>query len=89
MKMTARKLAAHNPDQRPSLLQVAALPSEVANVVVERKAWRSLLELIEMLFTLVVSTPTCICTHVRNYMYMASGARLLGYNDETLPVLCQ
>ena len=42
LRMTARKLVAHDPDQRPSLLQVTTLPSDVANVLVERKASRSL-----------------------------------------------
>jgi hypothetical protein len=43
--MTARKLIAHNPEQRPSMLQVAASLSDVSdveNVAVERKALRSL-----------------------------------------------
>ena len=41
LRTTARKLAVYNPDQRSSILQVAALPSDVANVAVERKASRS------------------------------------------------
>jgi len=42
LRTLARKLTAHNPEQRPSMLQVAAPLSDVANVVVERKAWRPL-----------------------------------------------
>jgi serine/threonine protein kinase len=41
LRTTARRLTAHNPDQRSSLLQVAASLSNVANVAVERKASRS------------------------------------------------
>jgi serine/threonine protein kinase len=45
LRVTARKLTAHNPEQRPSMLQVAASLSDVSdveNVIVERKALRSL-----------------------------------------------
>jgi serine/threonine protein kinase len=45
VRMIARKLTAYNPEQRPSMLQVAAPflgVSDVANVVAERKASRSL-----------------------------------------------
>jgi hypothetical protein len=41
LKTTARKLTAYNPGQRPSMIQVAASLSDVANVAVE-KAWRPL-----------------------------------------------
>jgi hypothetical protein len=37
---TARKLTPHNPEERPSMLQVAASPLDVANVAVEGKAPR-------------------------------------------------
>jgi serine/threonine protein kinase len=38
LRATARKLTAHNPEQRSSMLQVAASLSDVAKVAVERKA---------------------------------------------------
>jgi len=41
LRATARKLTAHNPEQRWSMLQVAASLSDVANVAVERKTLRS------------------------------------------------
>ena len=34
LRMTARKLTTRNPERRPSTLQVAASPSDVANVPV-------------------------------------------------------
>ena len=48
LRMTARKLATRNPERRPSMLQVAASPSDVANVAVERKASRSLQDTVEL-----------------------------------------
>jgi serine/threonine protein kinase len=48
LRTTARKLATHNPEQRPSMLQVAASLSDVANVAVERKASRSLQDTVEV-----------------------------------------
>ena len=42
LRTTARKLIAPNPEQRPSMLQVAASLSDVANVIAEREALRSL-----------------------------------------------
>jgi len=42
LRMTARKLTARDPEQRSSMLQVAQSVSDVVNVVVERKASRSL-----------------------------------------------
>jgi serine/threonine protein kinase len=42
LRTTARKLIAPNPEQRPSMLQVAALLSNVANIIAEREALRSL-----------------------------------------------
>lgn len=47
LRMTARRLSAHNPDQRPSMLQVAGSLSDVANVAVE-KASRSLQDTVEV-----------------------------------------
>jgi serine/threonine protein kinase len=41
LRTTARKLTAHNPDQRSSMLQFVASLSDVANIVVEGKALRS------------------------------------------------
>ena len=44
LRMAARKLTAHNPEQRPSMLQVAASlsdVSDVANIAVKKKASRS------------------------------------------------
>jgi len=40
LRTTARKLTAHNPERRPSMLQVAASLPDVANVAVEKKASR-------------------------------------------------
>ena len=40
LSTTARKLTTHNPEQHPSMLQVATLLSDTANVAVERKALR-------------------------------------------------
>ncbi len=48
LRTTARKLAAHNPDQRPSILQVAASLGNVVKVAVERKASRSLQDTMEV-----------------------------------------
>jgi serine/threonine protein kinase len=48
LKTTARKLTVHNPGQRPSMLQVAASLSDVANVAVEKKALRSLQDTAEV-----------------------------------------
>ena len=48
LKTTARKLTGRRPEQRPSMLQVAASPSDVANVAVERKAWRPLQDTVEV-----------------------------------------
>jgi hypothetical protein len=48
LKMTARKLTTHNPERRPSMLQVAASLSDVANVAIERKASRSLQDTVEV-----------------------------------------
>jgi serine/threonine protein kinase len=48
LRATARKLTAYNPEQRPSMLQVAASIPDVANVVVERKALRSLQDMMEV-----------------------------------------
>jgi serine/threonine protein kinase len=45
LRTTATKLTTHNPDQRSSMLQVAASLSDVA---VERKAWRSLQDTVEV-----------------------------------------
>jgi hypothetical protein len=47
LRMTARRLSAHNPDRRPSMLQVAGSLSDVANVAVE-KASRSLQDTVEV-----------------------------------------
>jgi hypothetical protein len=47
LKTTAKKLATHNPDWRPSL-EVAASFSNVANVAVEKKASRSLQDTVEV-----------------------------------------
>jgi serine/threonine protein kinase len=47
LRMTARRLAAHNPDQRSSILQLAALSSDVANAAVGRKVSRSLQNTVE------------------------------------------
>jgi serine/threonine protein kinase len=44
LRTTARKLSTHDPNQRSSMVQAAALPSVVANVAVEGKASRSLQE---------------------------------------------
>jgi hypothetical protein len=38
LRTTERKLTTRNPERRLSMLQVAASPSDVANVAVERKA---------------------------------------------------
>jgi len=48
LRTTARKLTAHNPEQRSSMLQVAASLSDVANVAVEGKASRSLQATVEV-----------------------------------------
>ncbi len=48
LRTTARKLAAHNPDQRPSILQVAASLGDVVKAAVERKASRSLQDSMEV-----------------------------------------
>ncbi len=48
LRTTARKLTVHNPDQRSSMLQVAASPSDVVNVTVEGKASRSLQDIAEV-----------------------------------------
>ncbi len=48
LRMTARKPTAHNPDQRSSMLQVAASLSDMVNVAVEGKASRSLQDTIEV-----------------------------------------
>jgi serine/threonine protein kinase len=50
VRTTGRKLTAHNPELRSSMLQVAALLplSDVGNVAVERKAWRSLQDTVEV-----------------------------------------
>ena len=48
LRTTARKLAAHNPDQRLSILQVAASPGDVLKVAVERKVSRSLQDTMEV-----------------------------------------
>jgi len=40
LRTTARKLTAHNPERRPSMLQVTASLPDVANVAVEKKASR-------------------------------------------------
>jgi serine/threonine protein kinase len=48
LRTTARKLTAHNPEQRSSMLQVAASLSDVANVAVERKVSRSLQDTVEV-----------------------------------------
>jgi hypothetical protein len=48
LKATARKLTADNRGQRPSMLQVAASLSDVANVTVEKKALRSLQDTTEV-----------------------------------------
>ena len=50
LRTTARKLTAHNPSRRSSMLQVAPSLSlsNVANVAVERKAWRSLQDTVEV-----------------------------------------
>jgi hypothetical protein len=50
LRMTARKLTAHNPEQRSSMLQVAAALSDVVNVAVKRKALQSLPDCIFSLF---------------------------------------
>jgi serine/threonine protein kinase len=42
VRAAAGKLTAHNPNQRPSMLQVAGSLSDVANVAVEKKASRCL-----------------------------------------------
>ena len=47
LRTTARKLAAHNPDQRSSILQLTALPSDVANAAVGRKVSRPLQNTVE------------------------------------------
>jgi serine/threonine protein kinase len=47
LKTTAKKLATHNPEWRPSL-EVAASFSDVANVAVKRKASRSLQDTVEV-----------------------------------------
>ena len=48
LRTTARKLATPNPQRRPSMPQVAASLSDVANVAVERKASRSLRDTAEV-----------------------------------------
>jgi hypothetical protein len=48
VRTTAMRLAAHNPDQRPSIPQLAAaLPLDVANAAVGRKVSRSLRNTVE------------------------------------------
>ena len=47
LRTTARRLAAHNPDQRTSILQLTALPSDVANAAVGRKVSQSLQNTVE------------------------------------------
>jgi Protein kinase domain len=48
LRATARKLTAHNPEQRSSMLQVAASLSDVAKVAVERKALQFLQDAVEV-----------------------------------------
>ena len=48
LRTTARKLTAPSAEQRPSMLQVAASLSDVANVTVERKALLSLQDTAEV-----------------------------------------
>jgi serine/threonine protein kinase len=48
LRTTARKLVTHNPERRPSMLEVAASFSNVANAAVERKASRSLQDIMEV-----------------------------------------
>jgi serine/threonine protein kinase len=48
LRTTARKLTADDPDQRPSMLQVAESLSDVVNVTVKRKALRSLQDTVEV-----------------------------------------
>ena len=48
LRTTARRLAAHNPDQRSSILQLTALPSDVANTAVRRRVSRSLQNTVEV-----------------------------------------
>ncbi len=48
LRTTVRKLAAHNPNQRPSILQVAASLGDVVKVAVKRKASRSLQDTMEV-----------------------------------------
>ncbi|KAH9988475.1 hypothetical protein BJV74DRAFT_839579 [Russula compacta] len=48
LRTTARKLTVRNPDQRSSMLQVAASFSDVVNVAVKRKASRSLQDIVEV-----------------------------------------
>jgi serine/threonine protein kinase len=48
LRTTTRNLTAHNPDQRLTILQVAASLSDMANVAVKRKASRSLQDTVEV-----------------------------------------
>jgi hypothetical protein len=48
LRATARKLTAHNPEQRSSILQVAASLSDVENVSVKRKVSQSLPDIVEV-----------------------------------------
>ena len=48
LRTTARKLTAHNPEQRLSMLQVATSLSDEENVAVKRKASRSLKDTVEV-----------------------------------------
>ena len=50
LRTIARKLTVHNPERRSSMLQVAASFSilDAGNVVIERKAWRSLQDTVEV-----------------------------------------
>ena len=47
LRTTARRLATHNPDQRTSILQLTALPPDVANAAVGRKVSQSLQNTVE------------------------------------------
>jgi serine/threonine protein kinase len=48
LRTTVRMLTTHNPERRPSMLQVAASLSDVVNVGVGRKASRSLQDTVEV-----------------------------------------
>jgi hypothetical protein len=48
LRTAARKLTAHDPAQRSSMLQVAESLSDVANVAVRRKASRSLRDTVDV-----------------------------------------